>query len=184
MDNHLVPNLTIGPPVVASLHRATSGFLDVHLMAVSPERYVESLSKAGSNQITFHIEGIADPIGLIGKIHSFGMRAGIALRPGTPIDEAFPFLESVDMVLIMTVEPGFGGQKFMPEMMAKVRVIREKKPFIDIQVDGGLNLETIDIATEAGANCIVAGAIFRTEEPQEMIAQMRRSVEKNLRNAV
>jgi ribulose-phosphate 3-epimerase len=179
MDNHLVPNLTIGPPVVASLRRATTGFLDVHLMAVAPERYVESLAQAGANQITFHIEGITDPSGLINRIHAFGMRVGIALRPGTPADAVFPYLDMVDMVLVMTVEPGFGGQKFMPEAMPKVREIRARKPSLDIQVDGGLNLETIDIAAEAGANCIVAGAIFRTSDPQGMIAEMRNAVAKN-----
>jgi ribulose-phosphate 3-epimerase len=181
MDNHLVPNLTIGPPVVAALYRATScGFLDVHLMVVAPEVYVDSLAQAGSSQLTFHIEGISDPVGLINKIHGRRMRVGIALRPGTPIEAVFPYLDMIDMVLVMTVEPGFGGQKFMPEMMSKVREIRARKPELDIQVDGGLNLETINIASEAGANCIVAGAIFRTSDPQGMITEMRRSVEQSI----
>jgi ribulose-phosphate 3-epimerase len=180
MDNHAVPNLTIGPPVVAFLHRATSGFLDVHLMAESPERYVDPLAQAGANQLTFHLEGTTNIPELINKIHSAGMRAAIALRPKTLVEEVFPYLDIVDMVLVITVEPGFGGQKFMPDMMAKVEKLRGRKPLLDIQVDGGLNLETIETAAEAGANCIVAGAIFRTTDPQGMITHMRQSVEKNI----
>jgi ribulose-phosphate 3-epimerase len=180
MDNHAVPNLTIGPPVIASLHRATSGFLDVHLMAEFPEAYVQSLAQAGANQLTFHLEGTANIPELINQIHNAGMRAAIALRPKTPVEEVLPYLDIVDMVLVMTVEPGFGGQKFMPDMMAKVQKLRERKPMLDIQVDGGLNLETIDTAAKAGANCIVAGAIFRTTDPQGMISHMRQSVEDNI----
>jgi ribulose-phosphate 3-epimerase len=178
MDNHCVPNLTIGPPVVASLRRATAGFLDVHLMVVRPDFYIESLAQAGANQITFHIEGAPDARALIDRIHAAGMRAAVALRPATPAEAAFPYLDIADMVLVMTVEPGFGGQKFMAGMMAKVRAIRARKPHLDIQVDGGLNLDTVGAAAEAGANCIVAGAIFRTDDPRGMIAQMRSAVER------
>jgi ribulose-phosphate 3-epimerase len=180
MDNQFVPNLTFGTPVVASLRRATTGFLDVHLMAEWPEQYVQPLAMAGADQLTFHIEATNDPAGLIDSIHAFRMRAGLALRPGTPVEAAYPYLERVDMVLVMTVEPGFGGQKFMPEMMQKVAEIRHRRPEIDIQVDGGLNPETIDVAADAGANCIVAGAIFRTNDPKGMIALMRKAVENKI----
>ncbi|KAH0790535.1 Ribulose-phosphate 3-epimerase [Histomonas meleagridis] len=179
MDGHFVPNLTIGAPVVSSLHKACSGFLDVHLMVEKPEVYVQPMSKAGAHQFTFHIEATNDAEALINDIHNNGMRAAIAVKPKTPIDSVFPYLEKVDMILVMTVEPGFGGQSFMYDMMDKVKTIREKCPNLDIQVDGGLNLQTIDTAAEAGANCIVAGAIFRTDDPIGMIKKLRESVERS-----
>lgn len=177
MDGHFVPNLTIGAPVVDSLHKACNGFLDVHLMVEKPEAYVQPMSKAGAHQFTFHIEATEKPGELVDAIHEAGMRAGIAIKPKTKVDVVFPYLDKVDMILIMTVEPGFGCQSFMYDMMDKVKTIREKCPKLDIQVDGGLNLETIDTAAEAGANCIVAGAIFRTNEPIEMINKLRESVD-------
>jgi ribulose-phosphate 3-epimerase len=180
MDGHFVPNLTLGAPVVASLHNATCAFLDCHLMVDNPENYVEPIRKAGAHQLTFHFEAADDVPGLINKIQLAGMRAGLAIKPSTPVDVVFPYLNTLDMVLVMTVEPGFGGQAFMGNMMDKVRAIRAKKPGIDIQVDGGLNLQTIDIAAEAGANCIVAGAIFRTDDPAGMIRTMRNAVQSNL----
>lgn len=177
MDGHFVPNLTIGAPVVDSLHRACSGFLDVHLMVERPETYVAAMSKAGAHQFTFHVEASSDPSALVDAIHAAGMRAGVAIKPKTGIDAVAPLLEKVDMVLVMTVEPGFGGQSFMYDMMDKVRALRAQCPKLDIQVDGGLNLETIDTAAAAGANCIVAGAIFRTNEPVEMIRKLREAVD-------
>lgn len=129
--------------------------------------------------MTFHIETVQDPAALIRKIKEAGMRVGIAVKPGTPVESVFPYLDNdeVDMILIMTVEPGFGGQSFMPEMMTKVTALRAKKPSLNIQVDGGLNEKTIKAAAEAGANVIVAGSgIFKAESPAEAIAILRNAV--------
>lgn len=178
MDQHFVPNLTIGAPVVACLHKAVpDAFLDVHLMVENPEVFVEPMQKAGANLFTFHYEATDKVKELIDVIHAAGMKAAIAIKPKTPADVVFPFLDDVDMILVMTVEPGFGGQSFMYDMMDKVKAIRAKKPELIIQVDGGLNESTIDTAAAAGANCIVAGAVFRTSDPAKMISTLRASVE-------
>ncbi|OHT03131.1 Ribulose-phosphate 3-epimerase [Tritrichomonas foetus] len=178
MDGHFVPNLTLGAPIVDSLHKACPGFLDCHLMVENPEVYVEPFAKAGAHQFVFHYEATKDCGALLDKIKAAGMRCGIAIKPKTPVDVVFPFLDKVDMILVMTVEPGFGGQSFMFDMMPKVKALREKCPQLDIQVDGGINMETIDTAAEAGANVIVAGAIFRTDDPKGMIEKLRASVNK------
>jgi ribulose-phosphate 3-epimerase len=182
MDGHVVPNLTIGVPVVQALHKAVpDGFLDVHLMVDSPETYVTSMANAGVQQLSFHIESSDDPEGLIKAIKATGMRASIAIKPDTPADVVLPFLKDANMILVMTVEPGFGGQAFMEDMMVKVRTLRAKAKELglnlDIEVDGGLNLDTVKIAAEAGANVIVAGAIFRTKKPAEMIRLLREAVD-------
>ncbi|TYG99391.1 hypothetical protein ES288_A10G191800v1 [Gossypium darwinii] len=159
---HFVPNLTIGAPVIESLRKQTKAFLDCHLMVTNPIDYVEPLGKAGASGFTFHVEVSKENWQeLIQKIKSKAMRPGVALKPGTPIEEVYPLVDSenlVEMVLVMTVEPGFGGQKFMPEMVDKVRVLRKKYPALDIEVDGGLGPSTIEMAASAGANCIVAGS--------------------------
>jgi len=178
MDNHFVPNLTIGAPVVESLRKAVKGFLDVHLMVEFPEKYVVPMSKAGADQFTFHIEATENVDSLIDLIHANKMRAAISVKPKTPVDVVFPYLEKLDMVLIMTVEPGFGGQSFMADMMPKVSELRRRKPNLDIQVDGGIAPATINTAAQAGANCIVAGAIFRTNDQAGMIKLMKDSVEE------
>ncbi|KAF2316444.1 hypothetical protein GH714_041785 [Hevea brasiliensis] len=145
MDGHFVPNLTIG-------------HLDCHLMVTNPLDYIEPLGKAGASGFTFHVEASRENWReLIQKIKSKGMRPGVALKPGTPIEEVYPLVECenpVEMVLVMTVEPGFGGQKFMPDMMDKVKTLRKKYPSLDIEVDGGLGPSTIDMAASAGANCM------------------------------
>ncbi|KAI3981704.1 hypothetical protein MKX01_020647 [Papaver californicum] len=156
-------------------------YLDCHLMVTNPLDYVESLGKAGASGFTFHVEASKDNWQeIIEKVKAKGMRAGVALKPGTPIEEVYPLVEAknpVDMVLVMTVEPGFGGQKFMPEMMDKVRALRKKYPYLDIEVDGGLGPSTIDAAATAGANCIVAGSsVFGAPEPAEVISLLRMSV--------
>ncbi|KAG6602672.1 Ribulose-phosphate 3-epimerase, cytoplasmic isoform, partial [Cucurbita argyrosperma subsp. sororia] len=179
MDGHFVPNLTIGAPVIESLRKHTKAYLDCHLMVTNPLDYVEPLAKAGASGFTFHVEVSKDNWQqLIQEIKSKGMKAGVALKPGTPIEE----VESenpVEMVLVMTVEPGFGGQKFMPETMDKVRKLRQKYPSLDIEVDGGLGPSTIDAAASAGANCIVAGSsVFGAPEPSEVISVLRKSVEE------
>uniref|UniRef100_A0A7N0T810 Ribulose-phosphate 3-epimerase n=1 Tax=Kalanchoe fedtschenkoi TaxID=63787 RepID=A0A7N0T810_KALFE len=183
MDGHFVPNLTLGPPIIESLRKHTKAYLDCHLMVTNPLDYVDPLGKAGASGFTFHIEVSKDNWReLVDNIKSKGMRPGVALKPGTPIEEVFPLVEDehpVEMVLVMTVEPGFGGQKFMPSMMDKVRVLRKKYPTLDIEVDGGLGPSTIDEAASAGANCIVAGSsVFGAPEPAQVISLLRNSVER------
>ncbi|XP_009112960.2 ribulose-phosphate 3-epimerase, cytoplasmic isoform isoform X1 [Brassica rapa] len=183
MDGHFVPNLTIGAPVIESLRKHTSAYLDCHLMVTNPMDYVEQMGKAGASGFTFHVEVAKENWQeLVSKIKSAGMRPGVALKPGTPVEEVYPLVEGetpVEMVLVMTVEPGFGGQKFMPSMMDKVRALRQKYPTLDIEVDGGLGPSTIEAAAEAGANCIVAGSsVFGAPEPGKVISLLRTSVEK------
>lgn len=182
MDGHFVPNLTIGAPVIQSLRKHSKAYLDCHLMVTNPLDYVEPLGKAGASGFTFHVEASKDNWQeLVQQIKSRGMKPGVALKPGTPVEEVYPLLDGenpVEMVLVMTVEPGFGGQKFMPETMEKVRDLRKKYPSLDIEVDGGLGLSTIDAAASAGANCIVAGSsVFGAPEPAQVISLMRKSVE-------
>ena len=169
MDGHFVPNLSMGPPIVKSIRRVTNMLFDVHLMLTNPADYVEPFAKAGSNHITFHVESnnnIKDTIKLI-KDHS--MSVGLSVKPNTPIEDVYPYLDYVDLILIMTVEPGFGGQSFMADMMPKVKAVREKinslKKNIHIQVDGGINAITISEAAKAGANMMVAGSsVFGTKD--------------------
>ncbi|XP_028051223.1 ribulose-phosphate 3-epimerase, cytoplasmic isoform isoform X2 [Camellia sinensis] len=183
MDGHFVPNLTIGAPVIQSLRKHTTAYLDCHLMVTNPLDYVEPFGKAGASGFTFHVEASKDNWQeLIQQIRSKGMKPGVALKPGTPVEDVYPLLDGenpVEMVLVMTVEPGFGGQKFMPEMMDKVRALRKKYPSLDIEVDGGLGPSTIDAAASAGANCIVAGSsVFGASEPAQVISLMRESVDE------
>lgn len=183
MDGHFVPNLTIGAPVIQSLRKHTQAFLDCHLMVTNPLDYVEPFAKAGASGFTFHVEVAKDNWqDLINRIRNTGMRPAVALKPGTSIETVYPLVESkepVEMVLVMTVEPGFGGQKFMPDMMDKVRDLRQKYPTLDIEVDGGLGPSTIDQAASAGANCIVAGSsVFGAKDPPAVIAMLRKSVQE------
>jgi len=179
MDGHFVPNLTFGHPVVKCLRKqlGSKPMFDLHMMVSEPEKWVEAMYDAGANIYTFHYEATEDPIDLIRKIRETGMKAGMALKPSTPIREAFPFVNDVDMVLIMTVEPGFGGQKFMGDMMSKVRLLRTKFPEMDIEVDGGVGPENIDECAKAGANMIVSGtALITAQNQREVITTMRRKV--------
>ncbi|KAL1918353.1 uncharacterized protein VTP21DRAFT_3013 [Calcarisporiella thermophila] len=177
MDGHFVPNLTIGAPVIKSLRKHTDAFLDCHLMVSEPEKWVEDFSKAGASMYTFHIEATKDASKLIDMIHAKGMKAGVAVKPKTPIESVYDIADKVDMVLVMTVEPGFGGQKFMAECMPKVKALREKFPNLDIEVDGGLALDTIDQAADAGANVIVAGSsIFGANDPAQVISTFKSKV--------
>lgn len=173
MDGHFVPNLTIGPVVVKSIRPVTKLPLDVHLMIENPERYVESFAKAGADIITFHIEAEDDPREVIKLIKYFKKKAAVSIRPKTPLSAIEPFLASVDMVLIMTVEPGFAGQEFILDCLPKIKELRKifKK---DIQVDGGINASTAADVREAGANVIVAGtAVFGTKNYAEAIKNLR-----------
>lgn len=180
MDGHFVPNLTLGAPIIECLRKMCTGFFDTHLMVDNPESYVESFAKAGCDQFTFHIEATNNADSLIDKIHEAKMKAGISVKPKTPVESVFPYLSKVDMILVMTVEPGFGGQSFMQDMMEKVKILRQKCPQLNIQVDGGINLKTIDIAAGAGANVFVAGAIFKTDDPKGMIDTFHSTCNKYL----
>lgn len=178
-----MPNLTIGPPVIKSLRaHSKAWFLDCHLMVSRPEQWVDDFAKAGASSITFHLEATSDPDALMDVIHAKGMRAGIALKPKTPVEAVFPFVASgkCDMVLVMTVEPGFGGQAFMADMMPKVRALRQRFPALDIQVDGGIGPgETIDTVAAAGANVVVSGTgVFKAPDSRAAIAELRASIAK------
>ena len=185
MDGHFVPNLSFGPPVISSLHRALpDAYLDCHLMVSDPAFWVEPLRKAGASSLTFHLESDLpnnSPLDMIQLVRSAGMKVGMVIKPGTPVEALFEYADRLDLVLIMTVEPGFSGQAFMPTMMPKVRALRAKFPHLTIQVDGGLSPSTVDDATKAGANAIVAAsAIFGADDRQAVIDRLRSSVERHL----
>jgi ribulose-phosphate 3-epimerase len=178
MDGHFVPNLTFGPPVIAAMRQYTDKPFDVHLMIDEPLRYMPQFLQAGADIITFHTESFSDPAKTIKAIRSGGAKPALAVKPGTPVEEVFPYLDHLDMVLVMTVEPGFGGQKFMPDMMEKVRLLKQKKPDLMVQVDGGINLETIGTAAAAGVDVCVAGTgIFKAKDAAKMIRELKAAAE-------
>ena len=178
MDGHFVPNISIGAPVTAACKKVCDVPFDVHLMISNPLDYAEDFAKAGADIICFHSECDSDIEETINKILSLGKKAGLAIKPATPIDEVVKYLDKLSMVLVMTVEPGFGGQSFMESTMPKVEAIRKINPDIDIEVDGGINAETIKIAAKAGANVFVAGsAVFKSENPAETIAILRKNAQ-------
>ena len=174
MDGHFVPNITIGAPVVASIKKVTNLSLDVHLMIENPEKYIEPFAKAGADILTFHYEATNNADILIKKIKSLGVKAGMSIKPKTPADVAFPYLKDLDLLLVMTVEPGFGGQKFMRDCAEKILEIKPKAPKdLIIQVDGGINVETARICTEYGANSLVAGNyIYKSDNIQDAIKSL------------
>lgn len=166
MDGMFVPSISFGMPVLASIHDATEQFMDAHLMVQEPIRYVEAFQKAGADYVTVHLEACEDVKTTLDKIHACGMKAGLAVNPETDVKELVPYLEDVEMILIMSVHPGFGGQKFIPESLDKIREVRamlnEKNLETDIQVDGGIYVENVREVLDAGANVVVAGsAVFR-----------------------
>lgn len=168
MDGLFVPSISYGMPVIKSIRKCTELFFDVHLMIEKPERYISEFAESGADLINFHLEATEDVRGTIKKIRDLGKKVGITIKPGTGAEAVKPYLELVDMILVMTVEPGFGGQKLMPECLEKVTQIRqllqEKGLQTDIEVDGGINAENVSLALEAGANVIVAGsAVFRND---------------------
>jgi ribulose-phosphate 3-epimerase len=174
MDGHFVPNLTFGPPVVAAMRPYTKLPFDVHLMMDEPLRYVPEFRKAGADRVTFHIEAQSPPSETIEAIRSGGAEPAVALKPGTPAEAVFPFLDRISMVLVMTVEPGFGGQKFMSEMLEKVRAIKKRRPDILVQVDGGINETTVREAALAGVDVSVAGtSVFRAGDAAAAIAALK-----------
>ncbi len=174
MDGHFVPNITLGAPVVKCLRKRTDLFFDVHLMISHPLQYAEDFVKAGAQMLTFHVECEDDTAETIEAIRSLGCRVGLSLKPNTPVETILPFLPQVDMVLVMTVEPGFGGQSFMPDMMPKVSAVRKAAPELLIQVDGGISAKTIAQAAESGANVFVAGsAVFGAADPKAAIEELK-----------
>ncbi len=173
MDGQFVPNLTIGPCVVQSIRKTTKLPLDVHLMIVEPIRYLNDFRDAGADWITVHIEATKDVRKTITHIKKLGARAGLSLRPRTPVSRLYPYLKEIDLVLVMTVEPGFGGQSFMEPMIQKVRDLRPRFSGL-ISVDGGINPETAKIAKDAGANIMVAGSsIFKDKDRKKAIRLLR-----------
>ena len=177
MDNQFVPNLTIGPPVVKSLRSKTEKFMDVHMMVVEPEKLVEPFAKAGADNITFHIEATNDPDGIIELIKSCNCKVGVSIKPKTPLTEIFPFLQKVDVVLVMSVEPGFGGQGYIPGSNER---ISEIKSFLNencldrvlIEVDGGVKLHNAKEVIDAGADVLVAGSeVFKSADPVQIIKE-------------
>jgi ribulose-phosphate 3-epimerase len=180
MDNHFVPNLTFGLPMVERLQQVTPIPLDVHLMIEDPDRWAPGYAEAGAASVTFHVEAANDPIALARRLRDIGARAGIALKPGTPIDGFLEVLHEFDQVLVMTVEPGFGGQSFMPETMPKLRrvadAVADSGLDVWLQVDGGIAADTIGMAAEAGANTFVAGSAVFRGVPEDQIALLRDAV--------
>ena len=180
MDGVFVPNISIGIPVVASIRKVTELPLDVHLMIVEPGRYVEQFCDAGADLVTLHVESDTESnlLDAIDKIHAKGKKAGVVLKPKTPAEAILPFLEKVELILVMTVEPGFGGQKFMADQMPKVsalrRMINEKNPACELEVDGGVAPDTCQTCIDAGANVLVAGsAVYKAADIPARIAELR-----------
>ena len=178
MDNHFVPNLTLGMPVVEALAKATGTPLDCHLMIEDPDRWAPGYVEAGAASVTFHVEAATAPVRLARELRAKGARAGMGLRPATPIEPYEDLLPELDMLLVMTVEPGFGGQAFLDMCVPKIRRTREliAKHGLELwlQVDGGVSLDTIEQCADAGADVFVAGsAVFRAEDPNAMIEQLR-----------
>lgn len=169
MDGVFVPNISFGIPVIKGIRKASNMVFDAHLMIVEPEKYIEEFRKAGADIINFHLEATENPKKVIDLIHSTGAKAGITIKPNTPVEAVKPYLAEVEMVLVMTVEPGFGGQKFMENQVPKIRQLaiwkKEMNLGYDIQVDGGITQENVKIVLDAGANVIVAGsAVFGKED--------------------
>jgi len=178
MDGHFVPNLTIGPLVVSAIRKVTKLPLDVHLMIDAPSRYVGEFRKAGADWITIHIEAENDVLKTLQEIKKLGAKAGISLRPKTPVETILPYLSELDLALVMSVEPGFGGQSFMPDMMAKVKVLRSKFQGL-ISVDGGIGAGNAFQALEAGADILVAGsAVFGKADRVKAIQEFREIFKK------
>src|SRR6187431_3829086 len=182
MDNHFVPNLTLGLPVVESLRKITDKVLDIHLMIEQPDRWAPAYAEAGVESVTFHVEAAQAPVRLARELRDLGARAAMALKPATPIEPYEELLPELDMVLIMTVEPGFGGQSFLDLCLPKIRTARAlmDKHGLEtwLQVDGGVSLETIERCADAGADVFVAGsAVYSADDPDRMIGDLRAKAE-------
>jgi ribulose-phosphate 3-epimerase len=181
MDGHFVPNITIGPLVVQGLKKLTSLPLDVHLMIENPEQYIEAFAQVGSDWITFHAEACSHPKRVIKKIRQLNVRPGVVLKPATPLKTLFPLLEDLDLVLIMSVNPGFGGQSFIPSTLKKIsrlkKLIDENRYPLEIEVDGGVKIENIREVSKAGGDVFVVGTgIFKTDNYGETIKKLREEI--------
>lgn len=178
MDGHFVPNISFGMPVIRCIRPVCGLFFDVHIMISQPQKYIADLKKCGADLVTFHLEAEGDPAETIRMIHAEGMKAGISVKPGTPAEQLKPYLDAVELVLVMTVEPGFGGQKFMAEMMPKVQTIRgyldAMNPGCELEVDGGVDANTCHQCIHAGANVLVAGsAVYKAADISARIKELR-----------
>lgn len=192
MDGHFVDNITLGAPIVKALRKHTHSFMDCHIMVSDPEHWIKDFASAGANMYCFHLDAVLPDAGkgdhpdpkmvkVCKAVRDAGMYVGVAVKPGTPVETLYPYIDDklVDQALIMTVEPGFGGQKFMPETMPKVKALREKYPDLLIEVDGGVSPDTVDQASKAGANVIVAGsAVYGAKDIGDAIKTLRSSVDK------
>lgn len=182
MDGHFVPNLTIGLPVVQSLLKVTDLPLDCHLMIEDPDRWAIGYAEAGAYNVTVHVEAARDPIALARNLRAAGAKAGLSIKPGTPLEDHVETLKHYDTLLVMSVEPGFGGQAFIPEVLDKVRTARR---LVDtghlrliVEIDGGINADTIEQAAEAGVDCFVAGsAVYGADDPAKAVAALRQRAE-------
>ncbi|HOW93368.1 ribulose-phosphate 3-epimerase [Mycolicibacterium fallax] len=178
MDNHFVPNLTLGPVVVDSLLQVANIPMDCHLMITDPGRWAPGYAEAGAHNVTFHVEAADDPSAVARDIRAAGGKAGLAIKPGTSLDPYLALLPDFDTLLIMSVEPGFGGQKFIPEVLSKVRAVRKLVDAgelnILVEIDGGINADTIEAAAEAGVDCFVAGsAVYSAADPADAVVKLR-----------
>ena len=174
MDGEFVENITFGSSVLRAVRPYTDAFLDVHLMVMHPQRQIDLFADAGAGNITFHIESDCDPAEVIGMIHKRGLKAGISVKPKTPASAIMPYLGMVDMALVMTVEPGYGGQGFITDTLPKIRELHRAAPELHIEVDGGINPDTSKLVREAGANVLVAGTfLFRADDMEEAVRLLR-----------
>ena len=178
MDGHFVPNISIGVPVVKALRQCCDGFLDVHLMISQPEKYIDAFIKAGADLVNVHVEAEGDMAEMLKKIRAAGKMSALTIKPGTPAEAVFPYLDLCDMILVMSVEPGFGGQKFMPNCLPKIRAIKAELAArgltCEIEVDGGVNLENAPELIEAGATVLVAGSsVYGAEDLEKRVADFK-----------
>jgi ribulose-phosphate 3-epimerase len=175
MDGHFVPNISFGPPIIRSARKATKAYFDAHLMITEPLRYAPAMVEAGAQNITFHVEVVDDPAAAAREIRKLGCNVGITLNPATPVERLWPALDLVDVVLVMSVVPGFSGQKFMPEVLAKAHAVKKRlRPDQRLEMDGGLNAQTIRQAAEAGVDWfVVASAIFDKPDRRAAVADLR-----------
>ena len=178
MDGMFVTNISFGLPVIESLRKKSNMIFDVHLMIESPERYAQRFIEAGADILTFHLEACKDPVTLLEQIRNNGVMAGVSVKPNTPIEELYPLLDYCDMVLVMTVEPGYGGQKLIPETLEKVRKIKAEIEYrglnVEIQVDGGINSDNASLAVSSGASILVAGSsVFKSSDRRAAIDALR-----------
>ena len=178
MDGVFVPNISFGLPVLHSIRSHTNLYFDTHLMITDPLRYIDAFADAGADGITVHLESQSDPAACLKAIHAKGKQAGLSIRPKTPVEALFPYLHETDLVLVMTVEPGFGGQSFMPDMLSKITELRQyaarEKLSFDIEVDGGINPATAGLCVAAGANVLVAGSnLYGAADMGQAVAALR-----------